>query len=340
MKAPPPGPWRNLVAGLIYMIVIVALATGAYMLTGWNLSDAFYFVVFTVFTVGYEEVHPIVSPEMRALTIATIVLGSVGVIFLTGAIVQLFTYTQIQRMLGHKRMIAQIKKMTGHVIVCGYGRIGAALAEALQAGGAEVVIVDLDEARLAQASAQGFTTWQGDATTEEVLEEVGVHRARALATVVPNDAVNVFITLTARSLNNQLEIIARGVSPSTKAKLLHAGASSVVMPTHIGAERMAQLILYPRTSSITEGTQHMQAIAAGLHGLGLSLEVVAVPPDSRFVGTTIEAAERETNGTMFVIAINRKNGETLTRPEPSTVIEAGDGVVLVTRSSRNAPKVS
>jgi Trk K+ transport system NAD-binding subunit len=336
----PTGPWRNLIAGLIYMVAITALATSAYMLAGWSLSDAFYFVVITIFTVGYQELHPIVSPEMRALTMATIVLGCTGVIFLTGALVQAFTYTQIQQLLGNKRMKTQIEKMTGHVIICGFGRIGHALAEELRAGGIEFVIVDLDEARLARASAEGFHTWAGDATTETTLNEVGVLRARALATVVPNDAVNVFITLTARSLNKDIEIIARGVSPSTKGKLLHAGASSVVEPTHIGAERIAQLILYPRTSRITEGTQRIRAMAAGLHGLGLDLEVAAVPPDSPMAGVTIEQAEHDASGTMFIIAINRKNGETLTRPDPSTMIEPGDGVVMITRSGRTTTKAS
>lgn len=334
----PSGPWRNLIAGLIYMVAITVLATSAYVLAGWNLSDAFYFVVITIFTVGYEELHPIVSPEMRALTMTTIVLGCTGVIFLTGALVQAFTYAQIQQLLGNKRMKTQIDKMTGHVIICGFGRIGGALAEELRAGGIEFVIVDLDEARLTRAAAHGFHTWAGDATTEATLNEVGVHRARALATVVPNDAVNVFITLTAHSLNKELEIIARGVSPSTKGKLLHAGASSVVEPTHIGAERIAQMILYPRTSRITEGTQRIRAMAAGLHGLGLELEVEAVPPDGKMAGVTIEQAEREATGSVFIIAINRKNGETLTRPAPSTVIEAGDGVVMITRASRTAMK--
>ncbi len=338
MTSLPHGPWRNLIIGLVYMLTVTAVATCAYMLAGWNWSDAFYFVIITIFTVGYDELHPIVTPELRAITIGTIIFGCTGVIFLTGALVQAFTYTQIQQLLGNKRMKTQIDKMTGHVIICGYGRIGEALAEELRAGCSEFVIVDLDKSRLAQAAAHGFPTVVGDATTEAVLIEVGVHRARALATVVPNDAVNVFITLTARSLNKELEIIARGVSPSTKGKLLHAGASAVVEPTHIGAERIAQLILYPRTSRITEGTQRMRALAAGLHGLGLALDVMAVPPESTLAGATIEAAEREARGAMFIIAINRKDGETLTRPDISTVIEPGDGVVMITRASRNTPQ--
>ncbi len=332
------GPGRNLGLGLLYMLAVVIAATAAYTAAGWSVWDAFYFVIITIYTVGYGETQPIHGFELRSITILTIILGCTGVIYLTGALVQAFTYAQIQQLVGTKKMKTQIDKMSGHVIICGYGRIGEALAEELAAGGIEFVIVDMDEARLNSAADRGFTTWVGDATSEDVLKEIGVERARALATVVPNDAVNVFITLTARSLNKDLEIIARGVLPNTKGKLLHAGASSVVEPTHIGAERIAQLILFPRTARLTDGTSRMRALAAGLHSLGLDVEVVAAGPETGLAGITIAEAEAQGHGTRFVVAINRRNGETLTRPDPATLIEPGDGVVMITRAGRSAPR--
>ncbi|MDD2705296.1 MAG: potassium channel family protein [Acidocella sp.] len=322
------------------MLALIILASSAYVMEGWSWGDAFYFVTFTVFTVGYGELHPILTPELRAITIATIVLGCTGVIFLTGVLVQFITYSQLQQLLGTRRMKTQIEKMSGHVVVCGYGRIGEALAEELKAGGIKFVILDTDETRLARAASHGYPTWTGDATDEQVLRAVGVSRARALVTAVPNDAINVFITLTARDLNKNLEIISRSISPRSKGKLLQAGANSVVAPTHIGAERIAQLILFPRTARLTEGTERLQAMAEGLRTLGLDIEVMAVPPDSTLAGATVEAIEHSQSGNVFVIAINRKNGETLTRLAPSTVVEAEDGVVLMTRTGRDTPVVS
>jgi Trk K+ transport system NAD-binding subunit len=333
-------PWRNLVGGLVYMVAVIAAATVAYVLVGWSWADAFYFVIITVFTVGYEEVHPIVTADLRAITIATVILGCTGIIFLTGALVQFITIAQIQQLLGTKRMKTQINKMADHVIICGYGRIGQMLADELRAGGSDFVIVELNEARCAEAAAQGHVAWRGDATDEDVLAAVGVQRARALATVVPNDAANVFITLSARNLNKTLEIIARGEAPSTKNKLLQAGANSVVEPTHIGAERIAQLILFPRISMFTDGSERMRMLATGLRTMGLELEVMAVAPDSPLAGETIDAIEHEAIGSLFVVAVNRKDGETLTRPDPSTRIEAGDGVVIITRSGRSTPRIS
>jgi Trk K+ transport system NAD-binding subunit len=150
----------------------------------------------------------------------------------------------------------------------------------------------------------------------------------------------VFITLSARNLNKKLEIIARGEAPTTKSKLLQAGANSVVEPTHIGAERIAQLILYPRTSVFTDGSDRMRTLGIGLRTLGLEMEVMAVAPDSPLAGATIEDIEHQAIGSLFVIAVNRKSGESITRPDPTTVIEPGDGVVVITRSGRSTPKIS
>ena len=332
-------PVRNLALGVAYMVVLILAATLAYVAAGWSWGDALYFVIITVFTVGYGEVHPI-HGMLRPLTEVAIVLGWLGITFLAAAFVQFITFTQIQQLLGMRRMQTQIEKMTGHVIICGYGRIGQMLADELKAGGTEFVILEMNEPRYRESLARGYPSVRGDATDEEVLQSVGIARARALATVVPNDAANVFITLSARNLNKQLEIVARGEAPSTKSKLLQAGANSVVEPTHIGAERIAQLIMYPRTSMFTDGSDRMRTLGIGLRTLGLELEVMAVSPDSKLAGATISDIEQEAIGSLFVVAVNRKIGETITRPDPSTVIEAGDGVVVITRSGRSTPKIS
>lgn len=333
-------PIHNLIGGSLYMVAVVLAATFAYVEQGWGWGDAFYFVIITIWTVGYDELHPIVGFELRAVTIATIILGWLGLAFLAAAFVQYITIAQIQQLLGTKRMKTQIDRMTGHVIICGYGRIGQMLAGELEAGRSEFVIVELNEQRFNESAARGYLSWQGDAADEEVLVAVGVKRARALATVVPNDAANVFITLSARNLNKNLEIIARGEAPSTKSKLLQAGANAVVEPTHIGAERIAQLILFPRTSSLTDGSDRMRTLGIGLRTLGLELEVMAVGADSKLAGATIAAIEEDAANGLFVVAVNRHSGETITRPPPETVIAAGDGVVVVTRSGRMTARIS
>jgi voltage-gated potassium channel Kch len=324
-------PARNLLFGLLYMAVVMAIATGGYVAVGWNLADAIYMVVITVFTVGYGEVRPLDTSLLRTITISTIVFGCTGVIFLTGALVQFITLNQLNQILGHKRMSTQIDKLSDHVIICGFGRIGVMLAQELAAGSVAFVILEQNDARMEQARGLGYLCIQADATDEVALLAAGVMRARTLATVLPNDAANVFITLSAHSLNPALEIIARGEAPSTESKLLHAGANRVVLPMHIGAERIAELILYQETARFIRGSDRMRDFEKVLRALGLNMDVVAAAPGSPAVGQTIEALEREAAGAFFVVQINRRDGEAITQPEAGTRIEPGDGLVLIGR---------
>jgi voltage-gated potassium channel Kch len=324
-------PARNLIVGLIVMAVVMATATAAYVAAGWSFGDALYMVIITVYTVGYDEVRPIDTPLLRTITISTIVLGCTGVIFLTGALIQFITLNQLNQLLGLKRMNTQIDKLSDHVIICGFGRIGVMLAQGLAAGRAAFVVLEQDDTRAEQARGLGYLCLQADATDEAALQAAGVMRARTLATVLSNDAANVFITLSARSLNPGLAIIARGEAPTTESKLLQAGANKVVLPTHIGAERIVEMILYEETARFIRGSERMRDFEKVLGSLGLDMEVVTAAPASPAVGQTIEAVEREAAGAFFIVQINRLNGEAITRPEPVTRIQAGDGLVLIGR---------
>ena len=156
MKFPQKSPVTPLINGVIYILIVVILGTTGYLVAGWNLSDSFYMVIITLFTVGYDEVHPIATPALRALTIALIVLGCTGMIYLTGAIVQFFTATQLQNFFGLKRMKNDIDKLKDHVILCGSGRIGRLLSRDLTTAAAGFVIIERDEHRVANARAMGY----------------------------------------------------------------------------------------------------------------------------------------------------------------------------------------
>jgi Trk K+ transport system NAD-binding subunit len=308
-------------------------AIAGYMHAGWSFSDALYMAVITVFTVGYGEVHPIGTPALRALTIGLIVLGCTGMIFVTGALVQLITAAQFQQALGFRRMHTEIEHLSDHVIVCGFGRIGQMLARELTAGRVRFVILERSPQKAADARALGYLTLQADATDEENLVRAGMSRARVLATVVPDDAANVFITLSARSLNPAATIIARGEAPSTEVKLRHAGANQVVLPAHIGAERVAELILYPDGMGAVHGAQEIERAGADLRLYGLEREVVVAEADN-FAGLTVDEAERRGDHAFFIVALERQDGGAHLRPDPATRIAAGDGVVLVGRGGR------
>jgi voltage-gated potassium channel Kch len=329
-------PARNLVSIIVFMLVLAAVATAAYVAAGWSFADAFYMVVITVFTVGYEEVRPLHDPFLRGITEALIVLGCTGMILLTGALVQVLTFNQIQIFLGANRMKHDIERLSGHVIVCGFGRIGVMLAKELADGGAKFVVLERNETRLEEAKGKGYLCIHGDATDEAALRLAGVERARVLATVLPDDAANVFITLSARALNRELQIIARGEAPTTESKLKQAGADKVVLPTHIGAERIAEMVLFPETARFLRGSGRMRDFEKALRDLGLDLDVVAVGEGSAADGATIGELEQLAKGLFFVVQISHRNGEVVTRPQPGTVVRPGDGLVLVARGAGDA----
>lgn len=158
-------------------------------------------------------------------------------------------------------------------------------------------------------------------------------RARTLATVLANDAANVFITLRTRGLNSNIEIIARGELPGTETMLLQAGATRVVLPTHIGAERIAELIMYRETARFLHDSPRMHDFEQVLHSLGLELEIIEAAPDSKLVGQTIQSVEQQTSGAVFIVQINRRGGIVINDPSHQTVIEAGDGIVIVGRGA-------
>lgn len=334
-------PLHTLLRVLIFVAIVYGLAVAGFVAAGWSLGDAAYMVTLTIFSVGYGEVHPIDTPFLRALAIATIVLGCTGMIVLTGALVQVFAHYQLRSLLGIDRMQSQIERLTDHAIICGFGRIGVQLAKELALARTPFIIVERNPDKIAEAESQGYLTLTADATDEASLKLAGIERARVLATVLPDDATNVFITLSARNLNPRLQIIARGELPTTEGKLIHAGADKVVLPTHIGAERIAELILYPTTARFLGESAQLRDLKRGLNDFGLELEAVTVPAHSALAGEAVAEAERRGRGGFFIVQIDRAGGlegggQSFVHPGDDVKIEAGDSLVLVIRGSRVA----
>lgn len=323
-------PLRNLIGGVIFVLVVCTAATEAYHLHGWKWGDALYMVIITIFTVGYGEVHPINTPALRDITMTLIVLGCTGMIFVTGALVQAITYSTLQQLFGIQRMKSQIASLSGHAIVCGFGRIGHTLARELVSGGTKFVLIERSEERLIQARELGYLCIVGDATDEATLIAAGVAKARWLVAVLPDDAANVFITLSARALNAELEIIARGETPSTETKLLQAGANEVVLPAYIGAERVAEIILYPTTASLLRHTERMRALGQDLGKLGLNIETIVIDDNSRYVWRTLAEIESQGDRSALIVAISHGEGNT-EAPKPALRLMPGDSITILRR---------
>lgn len=324
-------PTRNLLYGLTSLLVITVIGMVGYHFAGWTWSDSLYMVIISIFTVGYGEIHPVQSEFLRDFTMLLIILGCFSVIFVSGSLVQFLTEGQIRRAMGDKRMSEELKKLENHVIICGFGRIGRMVAADLKEGKRPFVIIDKDADRLSSARDSGYITLQGEATEESVLIEAGIKRAKTLATVLPYDASNVFITLSARDLNPEIKIIARGENPATERKLVQAGANRVVLPAHIGAERISHIILYPKATDLITGKESSLHLERELGDLGLKLDESVIPQFSPFIAKTIGDLEATHSGALIVVALQTEGGGTNFHPDRNTVLKRGDGIVAVSR---------
>ncbi|WP_186776450.1 potassium channel family protein [Rubripirellula reticaptiva] len=232
---------RTLRNGFTFFGGTFLLSTAGYVIAGWSWVDAIYMVTITFFGVGYGEVHSINTVWMKWFTMGVICAGCSSLIYVIGGIVQMLTEGEIEEIMGIRQRSREIDSLCDHTIVCGYGRVGQMLAAELRNQGQSLVILDCDPDRVDRAISDGFLAMEGNAVEDETLHEAGIFRAATLATVLPDDAANVFITLTARDLCETICIIARAECPTTERKLIRGGATHVVMPAAIGAIRIAQL---------------------------------------------------------------------------------------------------
>lgn len=309
--------------GAVVLGTVIVTAVLGYRLAGWSWLDSVYMVALTVSTVGYREAGPM-TPGLMVFTIGVIVCGMTAATYTLGGLVQMVTEGEIDRMLGTRRTSREIERLSNHTVVCGFGRIGQMLSAQLRRHEVTLVIIEQDPKHLAEAHAQGLLTVAGDATEEDVLQAAGVERARNLVTGLPNDAANVFITLTARTLNRDLHIIARGELPSTEKKLLQAGANRVVLPAAIGAVRIANILTRPSAVELLE-------LVAGQSRIDVEIDEIVVPPGSPLAGKSVAQTEAKRTHGLLVVAVKRGTGEMIFNPDSEFVLRAGDTLIFMAK---------
>ncbi len=202
--------------------------------------------------------------------------------------------------------------MSGHVIICGWGRVGRVVADQLAASRVDFVVVDIDAARLAGVE---YPTVVGDATDDAVLREAGVARARALVTVMSDDAADLYVTLSARALNPALFIVGRARSTESEEKILRAGADRVINPQAIGGSRIAALLLQPHVAEFVD-------VVTREAGMEFRLEQVRMGARSPLCGLRLEESHIRTRTGALVLALCQPDGEYVTNPPPDTMLQA------------------
>lgn len=306
---------------LIFPLLVVAGSVGYMWIEGWTLVDSAYMTLITLSTVGFSEVHTL-SPLGKLFTSGLIVVG-VGTLAYTLTRV---TEAVVERKLFRRqRMMREIRKLQNHVVVCGYGRMGITVVDHLKSRGVPLVIVEKDPEVCQRLFDAGVPYVRGDATDDTVLIESGVERALSLATVLQNDADNLFVTLTARKLNPSLTIIARSSDRKNDVKMTAAGATRVLNPYLNGGRLMAQQLLHP---SVTE---FIDAVSTW-DDSDISLEEVQVARGSALVGQNLRAAPIRSEMNVIVVGIRSRGGSM--RFNPGSDLEIGEGDILVVLGHR------
>ena len=306
----------------IWLAVIVGcivVGTAGYIIIepGWRLLDALYMTVITLTTVGFREVQPLAD----AGRIWTMVLSIVGVGLIFGTVGIVAEYLVVEATSGRReaeRMVQAVNKLSGHYILCGYGRVGLTVARELVHSGLKVVVIDILPESLARARREGFLEVEGDATEVATLRAAGIERARGLITTIDSDAHNVYVILSARAMNPDLFVVARANTEDSEARLMQAGASRVVSPYTMAGHRLAELAVRPRVVDFID--------AALSHGeLAFSMEEVEVVAGGSTVGSTV-AALRDSG--VFVLAIVTGERSYEANPPADRILVAGETLVV------------
>jgi len=307
---------RNALLGLIAVTVV---GTVGYLVLGFTFLEALYQTVTTVATVGFREVQPL-TPAGQIFTIVLILIGVGVVLFNLSLILEAVTEGHLRAYLERRHMDRAIERMSGHVVICGCGRVGRAAADHLIATGHQVVIVDNDPERLEQLD-HDTQHLCGDVTDDAVLRAAGIDRARALIATLDTDADTVYATLSARAIRSDLVIVARARTADSRAKLLLAGATRAINPQAIGGRRMAVFALQPDVAEFLDVVMHDEE-------LDFRIKEIHVGAGSAVDGHTIEDLDLRGRTGALLLAIRRGSGQPF-EPNPPGDLVVPTGSVLI-----------
>ncbi len=311
---------RRVRLGVAVLATVVAVGTLWYwLIEDFEPLDAVFQTVTTISTVGFREVHRL-DASGQVFTMVLILIGVGAALYTLTGVFEELVEAQVGG-IGRRRMDRRLERLRRHSVVCGYGRIGARVAELLHRDG-EVLVIEHDPERAVVAVESDLVVVQGDATDDATLSRAGLERAATLVSALPTDADNLYVVLSGRAINPELRIVARAQSVRSDAKLVRAGADRVVNPEDIGAQRLAAFAQRPMVSEFLDVVMH------GAVEYRLEEEVV-IPPDSPLDGCTVrEAGVRDRTGAL-VLGLRTEDGSFITNPAPETPLAAGSVLIAI-----------
>ncbi|MCA0435376.1 MAG: NAD-binding protein [Austwickia sp.] len=309
---------RRITTAVGALLIVTVFGTIGYLMLGFTLIEALYQTVTTVATVGFREVRPLTTAG-ELFTITLIVLGVGTCLYNLTVLLEALTEGDLRDYLERRHMDKRIAAKSGHVIVCGYGRVGRAAVEQLRATGERMVIVDSDPAKLVGIGDVPYVV--GDVTNDDILREAGIDRARALIAALETDADSVYVVLSARALRPDLVIVARARTADSKTKMVLAGADRAVNPQGIGGRRLASFALAPAATQFMDVVMHDEEF-------DYRIQQVDVRVGSLLAGRTVGSLELQRTIGCLLLAIRQPGARSFTAtPHPEVVIEPGSVLI-------------
>ncbi len=306
---------------LLLLLLITAGGTVGYMIIEeWAFIDSFYMTIITMSTVGFGEVAEL-SVYGKLFT-AFLIISSFGTF--AYAVTSITTYLvggEYKKYFREYRAMQETRKLRGHVIICGYGRVGKQVADDLNTSGDDFVIIEKDDNIVEEAKVStDYLFLKGDSTHDDILRAAGIDNAKAIITCLPKDADNIYVVLAARESNNNILIVSRASYSTAVSKLRMAGANNVIMPDTLGGSHMASLISNPDVMEFLDLIRVQEMEGANIE----SLTYEELTDDLR--NKTIKELEDEEISGVSIIGYRDPEGNYFVNP--STDIEVIPGSKL------------
>ena len=305
----------------ILLLLLVAGTAGYMLLEGWHWLDALYMTVITFTTVGYREVQPL-STTGRIFNIFLIVGGVAAMLYFLSALMSHIVEEEVfAAFVRRRRMRNTLASMRNHYILCGFGRVGREVARAFLAEGVDFIVIDADDRSVSDAQELGYAHIQGNATEDDALRAAGIEHARGLVAATGDDSDNVYITLSARGLNEALQVVARTSDIANAAKLKRAGADQVISPLEIGGRRIAMSAVRPLAVDFVD------SMLEGAHDERMQFAEISIDGSSALSGSTVDAIVHHPQ--VEALGLRRADGEMIAAPNRQVVLQPGDCLFVI-----------
>jgi voltage-gated potassium channel len=311
---------RFRLAVVLLGVVIAYGITGYMLIERWDLLDSFYMVIITISTVGYQEVHPL-STVGRIFTSTLIVVGVGTMLYGFGVFAETLADNAFGNYRRQRQLERSLKELRDHFIICGYGRIGTQIVAEFEEHKVPYAVIDQTEEAVGRLRAEGRLHIEGDASSEELLRQAGIERARGLICAVDSDERAVYIVLSARALNPSLYILARAGRPESIRRLELAGATRTISPYRMAGHLMAELAVRPALVDVLDTLHHGDA--------EIAVEEMIVSAGMAAAGKTIEEAGLLDASAAKLLALRRRDGTLYVNPSPELRLEVGDLLIAL-----------